>query len=278
MTNKFTQKAESSLRRALSCAEELGHTYIGSEHLLLALASEENSISASILNSAGIDKKLLIRKIKDITPEGSPSVLCPADMSPGVKQIIERASLEAQKVRASRIGTEHLLLSIIDHKSCVAISILEGCGAPLRDIKAELEAYIASFEKVKSSTQTEKPEPKAKIHGAPTLSLYGRDLSALCAKGAIDPIIDECDPIEDFYYLDVSSPGIERELRTAEHISRSIGERVEAKLFAAKDGRKSIIGTLSAFEDGKITITEGENGIILTQSEISKLTTLYFED
>ena len=95
---------------------------------------------------------------------------------------------------------------------------------------------------------------------------------------AIDPILDELDPIETFYYLDVSSPGVERELRTAEHISRSIGERVEAKLFAAKDGRKSVIGSLTSFEDGKITITEGENGIILTQSEISKLTTLYFED
>ena len=95
---------------------------------------------------------------------------------------------------------------------------------------------------------------------------------------AIDPILDELDPIETFYYLDVSSPGVERELRTAEHISRSIGERVEAKLFAPKDGRKSIIGTLSAFEEGKITIDEGKNQIILAQNEISKLQTIYFED
>jgi len=95
---------------------------------------------------------------------------------------------------------------------------------------------------------------------------------------AIDPILDELDPIETFYYLDVSSPGVERELRTAEHISRSIGEKVEAKLFAPKDGRKSIVGILSAAQDGKITITEGENEILLTQSEISKLQTIYFED
>ena len=95
---------------------------------------------------------------------------------------------------------------------------------------------------------------------------------------AIDPILDECDPIEGFYYLDVSSPGVERELRTEEHISRSIGEKVEAKLFAPKDGRKSIVGILSAFNDGKITITEGENEILLAQSEVSKLQTIYFED
>jgi small GTP-binding protein len=102
-------------------------------------------------------------------------------------------------------------------------------------------------------------------------------VSALSGDG-VQYILDELDPIETFYYLDVSSPGVERELRTAEHISRSIGERVEAKLFAQKDGRKSIIGTLSAFQDGKITITEGENAIVLTQSEVSKLQTIYFED
>lgn len=95
---------------------------------------------------------------------------------------------------------------------------------------------------------------------------------------AIDPILDEKDPIEGFYYLEVSSPGVERELRTEEHISRSIGQKVEAKLFTAKDGKRVIVGVLSAFEDGKITISEDTGDIILTQSEISKLTTVYFED
>ena len=94
---------------------------------------------------------------------------------------------------------------------------------------------------------------------------------------AIDPIIDECDPIEDFYYLDVSSPGIERELRTEEHINLSIGERVEAKLFAAKDGRKSIIGELIGLEDGKVIIDCGER-VAIAKADISKLTTLFFED
>ena len=95
---------------------------------------------------------------------------------------------------------------------------------------------------------------------------------------AIDPILDECDPIEDFYYLEVSSPGIERELRTDEHISLSIGVKVEAKLFSQKDGRKSFVGVLSDYTDGKITITEGETAVVLEKSEISKLTTVFFED
>ena len=95
---------------------------------------------------------------------------------------------------------------------------------------------------------------------------------------AIDPILDECDPIEDFYYLEVSSPGIERELRTDEHIALSVGVKVEAKLFSQKDGRKSIVGTLTEFKDGKITVTEGECETVLDKSEISKLTTVFFED
>lgn len=95
---------------------------------------------------------------------------------------------------------------------------------------------------------------------------------------AIDPILDEVDPIEGFYYLDVSSPGIERDLRTEEHIRRSVGQKVRAKLFAQKDGKRQIVGILSAFEDGKLTITEGENAYSLTQSEISKITTVFFED
>lgn len=95
---------------------------------------------------------------------------------------------------------------------------------------------------------------------------------------AIDPILDECDPIEGFYYLDVSSPGVERELRTEEHISRSVGEKVRAKLFAQKDGKRVIQGILSAFEDGKLTITEPTGEVVLTPAEISKLTTVFFED
>lgn len=95
---------------------------------------------------------------------------------------------------------------------------------------------------------------------------------------AIDPILDECDPIEGFYYLEVSSPGIERELRTDEHISLCIGERVELKLFAPKDGAKSLTGTLSDFCDGIVTITVGESEYRLEKSEISKIRTVYFEN
>ena len=94
---------------------------------------------------------------------------------------------------------------------------------------------------------------------------------------AIDPILDEVDPIEGFYYLEVSSPGVERELRTDEHINSSIGEKVEAKLFAQKDGKKSLIGILK--ENGGDTVTLECDGVktVLSKNEIAKITTVYFE-
>lgn len=95
---------------------------------------------------------------------------------------------------------------------------------------------------------------------------------------AIDPILDEHDPIESFYYLDVSSPGIERELRTEAHILSQIGVKAEAKLYAAKDGRRSIIGVIKSLEDGVLTMTEGSTDITMKLDEISKLTTIFFED
>ncbi len=95
---------------------------------------------------------------------------------------------------------------------------------------------------------------------------------------AIDPILDECDPIEDFYYLEVSSPGIERELRTDEHIALSVGQRVEAKLYKPHEGKKSIVGELRGMTDGSVVISHGTGELSFARADISKLTTLYFED
>ena len=95
---------------------------------------------------------------------------------------------------------------------------------------------------------------------------------------AIDPILDECDPIEGFYYLEVSSPGVERELRTEEHIALSVGERVEAKLFASRDGKRSFIGELLGLSDGSVMIECDGETVSIPRADIAKLTTLFFED
>jgi ribosome maturation factor RimP len=95
----------------------------------------------------------------------------------------------------------------------------------------------------------------------------------------IEVIIDEADPIEEMYYLDVSSPGLERVIRTKEHFEKCIGETVELKLFAAVNGKKSIIAHLTAYEPESDTVTVTEkNGNIVTleRKQISKAN-VYFE-
>ncbi len=95
---------------------------------------------------------------------------------------------------------------------------------------------------------------------------------------AIDPLLDEADPIEGFYYLEVSSPGLERELRTDAHLAASVGETVELRLFAPRDGVKSFTGTLGECVGGELLLAvEGET-LRFARSEIAKIQTVYTDD
>ena len=90
---------------------------------------------------------------------------------------------------------------------------------------------------------------------------------------AIDPVLDEADPIDDAYILNVSSPGVERVLRTDAHLAASIGERVELRFFAAIDGQKSVRGVLLAADADTVTLEGGA----FPRSAISKISTVYFD-
>jgi len=92
---------------------------------------------------------------------------------------------------------------------------------------------------------------------------------------AIDPVLDEADPIDAAYYLEVSSPGIERELRTDEHLLACMGEKVEARLYAPVDGTKKLVGILAAYEDGEIAIAMGERVQRLPRTAVSKIKTVF---
>ena len=94
---------------------------------------------------------------------------------------------------------------------------------------------------------------------------------------AIDPILDEVDPIEGFYYLEVSSPGIERELRTPEHILACIGMRAQAKLFTAVNGVKVVLGEIVSYEEDTLTLRTESGDVALKKNQISRLETVYFD-
>lgn len=93
---------------------------------------------------------------------------------------------------------------------------------------------------------------------------------------AVNPVIDEADPIEGFYYLEVSSPGIERVLRRPEHFAACIGETVEIRLFAPdEEKRKSYTGILTEYKDGEITIDSDGVIKVIAQNKISKIQTVF---
>ena len=94
----------------------------------------------------------------------------------------------------------------------------------------------------------------------------------------IDEPLDVADPIDGSYLLEVSSPGIERELRVPEHFEAMIGAKVELRLFVARDGAKSVIGELSGYDNGKVTLTTEGGEITFAEGEYSKVTTVWFED
>lgn len=94
---------------------------------------------------------------------------------------------------------------------------------------------------------------------------------------AIDPLLDEADPIEDAYHLDVSSPGIERQLRTDAHLLASIGEVCEAKLFAPLDGSRTLKGELLDYHDGIIRLRTPAGEVEVERSAVSKIKTVYFD-
>ena len=96
---------------------------------------------------------------------------------------------------------------------------------------------------------------------------------------AIDPILDEADPIEGSYRLEVSSPGIERELRTDAHLAFAVGMVVELRFFAARDGAKTLVGALSASDENTVTVvTPDDVEHTFPRKEISHIRTVYFED
>ena len=193
MSNKFTQKAQNTLNHALSIARELGHTYVGSEHILLGILTEGDSIASRLLTTRGADIKKIRRTVIDISGVGSRSQVTPADMTPRAKKIIEISSSESCRLGSSYIGTEHILYALMLERDSVAVRILEADGIPASEIIGDLNAYMsASGNKSRKSdgkTDSKAADDKLKIRGAPMISAHGRDLTAAAREDKLDPLI-----------------------------------------------------------------------------------------
>ena len=194
MTNRFSSKAQNALNHALLAARELGHTYVGSEHLLIGLISEESGVAAGILSEKGATKNKIVDIIIKNMGTGSPTSINASDLTPRTKQIIEMSAYESSRYGHGYIGTEHLLLSLLNESGCVAIKILESLGIEVSDLKKRIISYLEGVDSNTASNQpsaqsTQAAAKSSNIKDCPTLSSYGRDLTELAKSGKIDPII-----------------------------------------------------------------------------------------
>ena len=193
MRNRFTQKAQNALNLALGSASDMGHTYIGSEHLLLGLCREESGVAAHYLQSRGVDTEKIKNAIIRISGAGVPSSVSATDMTPRTKSIIQASLTEAQKCGQELIGTEHLLLSILREQDSVAVRILESFNISVNDLLNDLSAYVGASPTIENgNSQKSKSSEKQRsspLHSTQTLKSFARDLCELASSGKIDPVI-----------------------------------------------------------------------------------------
>ena len=184
---RFTQKAQNVLNRSLSLAREMGHTYIGSEHILLGLLGENESVGAKILTENGVTFEKIKTAIEGFAGVGTESGVTAADMTPRTKHIIESSAKEAIRFSQNYIGTEHILLALIAESDSVAVKILKDNKINIQDILDSLSDYFGSEEEdVPPKMKYDKEQKKTQT---PTLSQFGKDLTAFAKEGKIDPII-----------------------------------------------------------------------------------------
>lgn len=192
MTNHFSPAAAGALNSALEFADELGHTYIGSEHLLLGLLSQKGA-AADFLTKRGITFAASRNLIISLSGTGNRTDLSPADMTPRTKAILEAAAKCAAETASDSappkntggfIATEHLLYALVCECQSVGAGLLTAQGASLSELKADLAAYLKSG-----------PERTTVYRGKPTpvkqtaLAKYGKNLTALAAEGRLDRVI-----------------------------------------------------------------------------------------
>ena len=190
----FTEKANRALNSAIEVAEDLGHTYIGSEHLLAGLVREDNGAATKLLNEKGVSLANVDTLLRQTVGVGIPTVLTPDDFTPRSKHIVEKAVVLARNSNAGYVGTEHLLLSLLEESDSCACYILSQLGVSLPALRESLQKAAGDAASFTTGKQT---RPGAAKHAeTPTLDQYGQDLTQKALKNEIDPVIGREQEIE----------------------------------------------------------------------------------
>ncbi len=185
--SNFTERARVAISDAHDTACELGHRYIGSEHIVAGLIKEGSGVAAKLLEKYGITYENVTGKIKEFTGSGE---ALPQDteltMTPRTKRILQLSAIEARNMGHSYIGTEHILMAILRDGESVGVKVLVSLGVNLADAYNEIVTALKDGVTDTSSSASHGGGGKTET---PTLDEYGRDFTALAKDNKFDPVI-----------------------------------------------------------------------------------------
>lgn len=186
--NGFTEKANKALNLAITSAEEMGHDYIGSEHIVLGLLKEGTGVAFTVMNKLGVSAEAYEKLIRERVGTGARTALTPDAFTPRTKQILQIAIMAGARLHNSYVGTEHLLIAVLEDDNCYGMRFLRTLGVDSARITSELStllnqtAFPSAEEPIMGEGGEEQKSGKA-------LEQFGRDLTQLAAQGKIDPVI-----------------------------------------------------------------------------------------
>ena len=193
----FTEKSNNAMNIAISTAQDMGHNYIGSEHVLFGLLSEGSGVAFNVLNKLGVTADAYEKLMREKIGTSTPTTLSAAYFTPRTKRILQMAKLAASKLGSNYVGTEHLLIAIIEDGESFAVRFLQMLGVEPQRVVNELSAALSEGYAV--DKQSGAPYPGAEPgerEGGSALEKFGRDLTKMAAEGKIDPVIGRHTEIE----------------------------------------------------------------------------------
>ena len=186
MIDRFTAKARESINLAVQAAEELGHSYVGTEHLLIGLLEEGSGVAARVLSENGVKKEKVIGLVSQLISPDQTVRMEENGYTPSARRVLENSYKEAVRFKARLIGTEHLLISIIRDNDCVASRLLNTIGISIQKLYIDVLAAMGEDAPANKEELLKGSRTKG---STPTLDSYSRDLTALAREGKLDPVI-----------------------------------------------------------------------------------------
>ena len=183
MMQRFTDDAQQVLSFAQEAALELGHDYVGTEHVLIGLIKVKNGVAAKTLNKLGLSAETIIEDVEEHIGRGNKKVSS-VYMTPRVKHVLELAVEVANHMNHNYVGTEHILLGLLSDGGGVAVGILRNHNIRANDIVDTIRTILGSSDSASHSAEDRKDNSSLG-----ELADFGTDLNELAKQGKIDPVI-----------------------------------------------------------------------------------------